>query len=188
MSGDLRAKSWPYLVSASCLSGLITGCGSALNNSDGLLGEHPLPAVTVHDDAWVRPVMNPIRGESVPLDRSGWRRRTIMVDAAQVEHHPSYGSFQPSCTALQIDATWPSIDTVFFNGSGRDDEAMNGLIAPVSAAVELVLLPFKMIARPPWDTMASPRDFSIIEPSDDVMTTLRTEWLGSNNNTEEERR
>ena len=187
MSGDLRTKSWLYLVSASCLSGLIAGCGSTLNSSDGLLGENPLPAVTVHDNVSMRPVISPIRGETVPLDRSAWKRRTIMIDPAQVEHHPSYGSFQPPCTALQSAPTWPSIDTAFFNGSSRGDEAINGLIAPVFAAVELVILPIKMITTPPWDTMASPRDFSLMAPSDDATKTLRTEWLGSNNNTEEER-
>jgi hypothetical protein len=73
----------------------------------------------------------------------------------------------------------PTIATVFKTGNDRNAELMNGILAPVGAGLDFVLLPFRMIATPPWSIITSPRGQKLTPPSDDAAHDVRIEWLES---------
>ncbi len=182
-------KSWILMLSWTASSGTFTGCGPSLNTSDGLLGEHPIPALLTSEQETTLAVEDRVMGEMVALDRSAWTRHVIRLDPAQVQHHPSYGSFQPVISELSRGGDWPTFVTAFCTGSDGSDEVANGLLAPPAAAIELIILPFRMIQTPPWKTMTAPEGLRILPPSDgDDAQRLRSRWLGSDTIDEEESR
>ena len=179
MTSDPRMKTLAALLAVTGWAGAMAGCSPPLNGTDGLLGENPLPAVS-SDGARTKEVVStqPL-GEVVPFDRSTWSTRTIVIDEAQVQHHPSYGSSRPVWNTLDSVDGSPTIATVFKTGNDRNAELMNGILAPVGAGIDFVLLPFRMIATPPWSIMTSPQEREIMPTSDDAAHDVRIEWLES---------
>lgn len=187
MTHDHRKKSVASLLAVIGCAGIMTGCSPPLNGTDGLLGENPLPAVSSVDAKTKEVVSTQPRGDVVPFDRSTWGTRTIVIDEAQVQHHPSYGSSRPVWNTLDSVDGEPTVATVFKTGNDRNAELMNGILAPVGAGLDLVLLPFRMIATPPWSIMTSPRGQKIMPPSDDVARDVRIKWLESDSTDRKQR-
>ena len=179
MTSEPRVKSLASLLAVTGCAGIMTSCSPPLNGTDGLLGENPLPAVSSDAVGTERAVSTQALGEVVPFDRSTWSTHTIVIDPSQVQHHPSYGSSQTFWnTSHSVDGQ-PTIATVFKTGNARSDELMNGLLAPLGAGIDLVLLPIRMIVTPPWSIMTSPRELEIMPPSDDATHDVRSTWLDS---------
>jgi len=179
MAQERIEKSRACLLSGLLLTGLTASCGTPLNLDDGLLGENPLPAVALRHQDSSDPPPATILGEIAPLDRSTWTRRAILINQAQVQHHPSYGSARPVLAALDSKGACPSLETSFSNGSNLGDEALNGALAPLAAAAELVILPLRMIITPPWGVMKSPRGVRMMPSSEQGPTSTRTVRLDS---------
>jgi len=184
MNAPPRLKTLLCLTCALCSTGVGSGCGTPLNTTDGLLGENPLPAVMSAPRASKFVDREPA-GEIVPIDRSAWTRHAVLIDPAQVQHHPSYGWSRSESGTRDSIHEWPTIQTAFSDGSKRSDQALNGVTAPALAALELLILPFRMIGSPPWSVSASPTDLKVVAPTDDVAQTLRTDWIGSDDTNEE---
>ena len=187
MTSDPRMKSLAFLLAVTGWAGTMAGCSPRLNATDGLLGENPLPAVSSDGARTNEVVSTQPLGEVVPFDRSTWSTRTIVIDEAQVQHHPSYGSSRPVWNTLDSVDGAPTIATVFKTGNDRNAELMNGILAPVGAGIDLVLLPFRMIATPPWSIMTSPQEREIMPTSDDAAHDVRIEWLESDSTDRKQR-
>ena len=187
MTSDPRVKFVPCLLAVVGCAGIMTGCTPPLNDTNGLLGKNPLPAVS-NDAAQTKRAVSPQPlGAIVPFDRSTWSLRTILIDQAQVQHLPSYGSFRPVWNTSDSADGQPTMATVFKTGNDRTGELMNGILAPLGAGLDLVLLPFKMIATPPWSIMTSPHGLELMPPSDDAAHDVRIEWLESDSTDRKQR-
>lgn len=187
MTPDPSVKSLARLSVATGCIVMITGCSPPLNGSDGLLGENALPAVSMDAAETKADVATQPKGDVVAFDRSTWSIRTIVIDQAQVQHHPSYGSFRPVWNTSDSAEGQPTIATVFKTGNDRNDEFMNGILAPLAAGLELIVLPFRMIGSPPWSIMTSPHGQVIMPPPDDAAHDVRIEWLDSDSTDEKDR-
>lgn len=177
MTLDHRITFPAFLIATTGFSGILTGCSPPLNATDGLLGESALPAVTGEMARAQEGNSRPVLGGVVPFDRSTWKEHSILIDRAQVQHHPSYGSSTPPLgTPKSVDA-WPTIRTAFETDRDGNDDVVNGILAPLAAGLELIVLPFRMITDPPCSIVTSPRGPEIMPPCDDAIREVRTDWL-----------
>ena len=159
------------------LLGNVTACGPPLNATDGLLGDETLTALTGGSATSTDATPERSLGAVVSFDRSEWSPQLIKLDQAQVQHHPSYGSSRPPCDMAASSEAWPTLETAFDTGGDQAGQVMNGIVAPPAAALELLVMPFRMLSTPPWSIIASPRDVQIMPTPDDDVRRIRTTWL-----------
>ncbi|HAW95421.1 MAG: hypothetical protein CMJ33_01875 [Phycisphaerae bacterium] len=165
----------------------LTACGPPLNATDGLLREGTLTTLDGASKASMEGMPERSLGTAVSFDRSEWSPKLIELDQSQVQHHPSYGSSRPPCDMIDFSEAWPTLETAFGTGEDRTGQMMNGLVAPPAAALELLVLPFRMLITPPWSIITSPRDVQIMQTPGDAVRRVRTAWLqhGTNNRKDE---
>lgn len=131
----------------------LAACTGHLNQTDGLLGttltdlEGRVPGALPANET---PSLN-------GLDRSAWERTTVRVERRQVESLPSY-----TTTVLYDHSTArergerPTITSVLEgDGSGYRATA-EGFSSPVFAALDLLLMPVRLVTTPPLRTERTP--------------------------------
>ena len=144
-----------------------SGCHGPLNDQNGLLGANPsLPALAPEASAPLQ-AQQP-NGAVVPLNRSTWPLEAIVIDQGQVEAQTSYGSAEPVVAELdQASMSWPTTGTAISTRLNRGDEAINGLLAPIVAAGNIVVFPVRAFMTPPWTVVVvtpEPSSFQLLPP------------------------
>ena len=139
---------------------LAFACHGPLNDTNGLYDSNPLPALTVPSPNTAI-AAEPVGGVA-PLDRADWPQQTIRIQAAQVQHEPTYRTATPIIASSQrASGSWPTPDTAVRTHVNNNAAALNGVLQPVGAGVDILLLPVEMIITPPWRvTRSSARDTS----------------------------
>ncbi len=159
-------------VLASCVglaTCLATGCSAARQDRLGV-GETRLPAFAEPSALLANDAPSPGL-----MDRSGWEVATIDVPLDSTVHQPAYriAAWKPerSPTARQRGA-YPDRESALDGGSksvgARIAEAF---VAPLGAALEIVLFPVRAVMSPPWSEAASPAsDYERSRPAPDKPT------------------
>jgi hypothetical protein len=148
------------------LAGFAAGCTGHLNQSNGPLGT-ALPALRAE------PCVTPTAPDEPSLgpdgSRSAWQVVTVHAPIHQTETQPTYH------TRRRIDRTeardagaYPTVATALEipTSRSRGNAALEGVVEPVNAAVDLVLIPFRMILRPPGTTLVGPRSRYELVPAE----------------------
>ncbi len=89
------------------------------------------------------------------FDRSHWRETTIQISSVSVAHQPTYVSTDPHPHPS------PATATLALGGDEQadrsiGDDALELVIAPATAIVDLVVAPIRMCITPPWETVYGP--------------------------------
>lgn len=163
------------VVAVSCLLG---GCHGPLNDSNQLYGTLPLtglepkmPVQVTQSDA------ASLAGTSIaPLDRSAYTPIMVEIESAQVEHEPTYRSFEPIIpSSARARDTWPTPESALSYEVDNGAAALDGLIEPFRPAVELVLAPISVIVTPPFTIQFAPKSGAALQPTDQYPTPWR--WV-----------
>ncbi|MEY3142663.1 MAG: hypothetical protein RLY21_1156 [Planctomycetota bacterium] len=142
------------------------GCTGHLNQSDGPLGT-ALPAlraapcvVQATPDA---PSIGP--GGS----RAHWELIVVHAPIHQTEVQPTYHTrWRIDRTEARDTGAYPTIASALEipTSASRGSAALEGVIEPANAAVDLVLMPFRMILCPPGTTLVGPRSRYQLVPTE----------------------
>lgn len=103
-------------------------------------------------------VFAPQSRSRMTLDRSAWPRTTVLVPVDGTAHRPT---LQRSVVVANVTprqrGEYPTIDSALDLTKGSADaQTAEAAVQPVRAVGDFVLLPFRMIAQPPWTTRWSP--------------------------------
>ncbi|MGD9689199.1 MAG: hypothetical protein AB7K52_00380 [Phycisphaerales bacterium] len=140
-----------------------SGC-EKLNRGPAISDEYSLEAIAPARNA--RSFARLEAGESDPpslaagtLDRSAWTIRRVVVPAGVTQNRPTYatGPTYAQSTARQR-GEYPTIDSALDLGTHESawSEVYEALAWPFWAGLDVALMPARMIAQPPWETVNSP--------------------------------
>lgn len=152
-------------VAAPCAALLLAACSSPLNQGRLIGGEVALDAVTPELERGERE-WQPI--SVVSLDRSNWEEMRFLVPLDAAEHQPIYTQHPHQLwqTARQR-GEYPTAETALDTETVdmMDEQALELLVAPVSALFDIAMFPARAVAGAvgdetwgahPWETVASP--------------------------------
>ena len=130
--------------------------GCELNQSNQLYGEQQLPDLSGQMPAAV-PTGEP--GGFVRVDHSTWETTTIVVAQRQVEVNPNYSTmFAIDHTTARQRGEMATAVTALEDGGDNGNLALEGVVAPFMAALDLVASPVRMFIHAPWSTVRAPED------------------------------
>ena len=157
----------------------VIGLGGCIEQSDDLLGTAPLPALTASDETPL-PVdsLEPSIGhadDADPWSRADWSPVVVAVPMASTVHQPTYvdrplpahgsttGGRYTSPTAF------PTAESALVVETDTGGVILSAVIAPVTAALDLVVAPVRMILCPPWTALEGPEGGWVLLPHSRTM-------------------
>lgn len=141
------------LVAAVAATASLAGCTAQLNQDDDLLGG-ALPDLAGRMPATPAADVEPsLKG----LHRDGWERVTVRVERRQVETHPSMATrllYDHSTARERGEA--PSETSVLEGPGCPGRAAAEGLSSPFVAALDILLMPVRLVTQPPTSVVRGP--------------------------------
>ncbi len=135
------------------------GCARHLNERPTL--GNAVHTATFRTAEWASPAPGtPERTASVGAspDRSGWPARVFLVPVDGTVHGPvRHGAVAITDDTRRQQGLFPTVDSALdLKGRAGGAEALEGVLAPFAAAVELALLPVSLVVEPPFSDAQSP--------------------------------
>ena len=127
---------------------LASACHGPLNDANGLYGSTPLPALG--EPVQQRPMLSEENSGVAPLDRSQWPLQTIQMQAAQVEHQPTFRKATPIVASSErASGDWPTVQSAVSTDINNGNAFLDGTLQPLGAGIDILLLPVRAIMQPP---------------------------------------
>jgi hypothetical protein len=151
---------------AGLLVAFAAGCTGHLNQSDGPLGT-ALPALRA------APCVMPTTPDAPSVGPGGsrehWEVVVVHAPIHQTEVQPTYHTrWRIDRTEARDTGAYPTIASALEvpTAKSRGNAALEGVVEPANAAVDLVLMPFRMILRPPGTTLVGSRSRYDLVPAE----------------------
>lgn len=162
------------MVMAAAVSGMVSGCVTP-SNDRVTTGHGPrgakMEAFTADSGRAGRrdaPAPQSSAGPSLQgISRDNWTATTYLVPVDGTAHRPTYTRrVIGTNSAARQRREMPTADTALelTQGSGND-QALEALLQQGNAALDVVLLPIRLVWQPPWTTMWSPDESAARFPS-----------------------
>ena len=142
------------------------GCTGHLNQSDGPFGT-ALPALRAAP--CVTPTVPDAPSLAADGSRAHWETVVVHAPIHQTEVQPTYHTrWRVDRTEARDTGAYPTIASSLEipTSASRANAALEGVVEPANAAVDLVLMPFRMILRPPGTTLVGPRSRYELVPAE----------------------
>ncbi len=154
----------------------VAGCSGSLNEQIGLVGTHPLPALSGAGD---QTELNGRPSLSHGLDRRSWTTVTVQVPRDQVAHGPTYATnFRWQQDRDPWNPAYPTATDAIVDRTDAGEDVADGLAEPFVTAAMLVWAPIDMIFfTQPWEDQRSPSEPFMLVP--DSVPAHLVDWFGA---------